>query len=327
MRIKIYNKKMEIKKIITARKYEKWPSYDLVYEWEDIFNSKLKTGFFYDCKNKLKKVPLINNLFVPKEKSFIYEMGPQIRFHIWNKKNIIPCIIDFFLKKEDLESFYHEYKKNPIVLISSKEVFQFLNDNGCPLNIAHFPLSISDIYKIDSNTSFKKIYDLVMVGRQNPVLEKYTKKYALSHPDFLYVYRKLQGKDFMYYTSDGRCLGNIDTREQYMSLLKKSRCGIYATPGIDGGEKRTNGFSQVTPRFLEMLACGCHIIARYKKNADTDFYQLKDFSPSVETYEEFEHLMDNARKEEVNINKYIEYLSNHYTSKRIETLKYILNKI
>lgn len=318
---------MEVKRIITARKYEKWPSYDLVYEWEDIFNNILKTEFFFDHKSKFKKLPLINNFFIPSKKAFVYEMGPQIKFHLWNKRNIVPCIIDFFLKKENLDIFYREYRNNPIVLISSKEVYQFLKNNNCPLNIAHLPLSISDIYKIDSNTSFKKKYDLVMVGRQNPVLEEYTKKYAFSHPDFLYVYRKLQGKDFMYYTSDGNCLGNIDTRDQYMHLLQKSRCGIYATPGIDGGEKRTNGFSQVTPRFLEMIACGCHIIARYTENADTDFYQLNNFSPSVETYEEFEHLMDNARKEDIDMKKYVEYLSNHYTSKRVETLKYIINSI
>lgn len=318
---------MEIQRILTVRKYEKWPSFDLVYEWEDIYNKLLKIDFFFDHKTKLKKIPLINNFFIPRENTFIYEMGPQTRFHIWNRKNIFPCIIDFFLKKENLNNFYHEYRKNPIVLLSSKEVFEFLQSNNCPLNIAHLPLSISDKYKIDKNTFFKKVYDLVMVGRQNPVLESYTKRYADSHPDFVYVYRKLQGSNFMYFTSDGKMLGNINTRDQYMQLLQKSRCGLYSTPGIDGGEKRTNGFNQVTPRFLELIACGCHIIARYKENADTDFYKLSDFSHSVETYEEFENLMDNARKKDIDMNKYVDYLSNHYTSNRAQMLKNIIDRL
>ena len=53
----------------------------------------------------------------------------------------------------------------------------------------------------------------------------------------------------------------LASRDGYLDSMKKSRIALYATPGIDGGEKRTNGFSQVTPRFLEMVASGCNIIA------------------------------------------------------------------
>ena len=87
----------------------------------------------------------------------------------------------------------------------------------------------------------------------------------------------------------------LASRDGYLDSMKKSRIALYATPGIDGGEKRTNGFSQVTPRFLEMVASGCNIIARYKTNADTDYYELEKFCQSINTYEEFEKEMDKCR--------------------------------
>ena len=102
--------------------------------------------------------------------------------------------------------------------------------------------------------------------------------------------------------------------------MKLAKCGLYSTPGIDGGESRTNGFSQVTPRFLELIACGCHIIARYKQNSDTDYYQLGNFSQSIDDYKSFERALDLSRDSIVDMNKYSKYLSNHYTSNRVELL-------
>lgn len=70
--------------------------------------------------------------------------------------------------------------------------------------------------------------------------------------------------------------------------MRKGKMGLYSTPGIDGDESRTKGYHQVTPRFLELVATGCHIIARYSMNSDTEYYDLKSFSENIETYEQFE---------------------------------------
>lgn len=186
-----------------------------------------------------------------------------------------------------------------MVLISSKEVYDFMKENKINLPIEHWALSISDIYRITPHTHFEKKYDLVMMGRQNPVLQSYYKKYSETHPDFTYVYRVIEknndgSRDFFYYTSNGKNLGAVNTREQFIALMRQSRCGLYGTPGIDEDEKKgsTNGFHQVTPRFLEYIASGCHILARYKRNSDTDFYGLDEFCPSIESYEQFENRMD-----------------------------------
>lgn len=151
---------MKIEKIITERGYQDWPSFDLVYEWEDIIAEKLNIPLFF--KNKfstnrfIKRIPLIKYLLCPKQNSFIFEMSPMTKYHIWNKKNIIPYIIDFYLKPEQLNEFYIQYNKNPIIFISSKEVFLFLKQQSCPLNIIHLPLSISDKYRITEQTILNK---------------------------------------------------------------------------------------------------------------------------------------------------------------------------
>ena len=244
-----------------------------------------------------------------------------------NKKCIIPNIIDFFLEKKDLPLFYSRYSNAPVVLISSKEVFDYLKAENCPIPINHLALSISDKYSITPTTKYKKEYDLIIMGRQNPILEKYIDRYAADHPDLLYVYRKFVNGEFLYYTSKGELLGNIDNREDYMNLMRKARIGIYSTPGIDGGEERTKGFNQVTPRFLEYIASGCHILARYPQNSDVDYYNLSSIAPSIDTYEQFEAQMNNAKNNEVDMKKYSEYLSHHYTSVRAKELLEIIKDL
>jgi hypothetical protein len=252
-------------------------------------------------------------------------MRTQIN-NLYNRTDILPVIVDFFVAKDYLNEFYNAYSKNPFILISSLEVFDFLNRNNCPKQIYHFPLSLPDKYKITSTTRFEKEYDLVLMGRTNPVFDDYLQRYIEKHKDFMYVYRILEGPIFNYYTSKGDLIGNIDTRESYIDLMRKSKIGFYSTPGIDGGEGRTKGFNQVTPRFLELLSCGCHVIARYKKNPDTDFYQLDKFSLNIVSYDEFEKAVDKALSTKVDMKMYSEYLENHYTSKRVELFKTILEK-
>lgn len=324
---------MELKFIGTCRKFNRWPSWDLVFEWEDILAEELNLELAFKkswYNKKLRRVPLLNMCAQHWSNTFCFEMSPGVNGpHLDNMKTVIPCIIDFFLTKESMPLFIRKYSNNRVVLLSSKECYDFVEDylkqnkiQG--FNIGHLALSISDKYVINKDTRFEKKYDLVLMGRQNPVLEGFLNQYIEKHIDLYYVYRELKDGKFNYYTNRGECLGDINTREKYMTLMRSAKCGLYSTPGIDGGEKRTNGFSQVTPRFLELIACGCHIIARYKQNSDTDYYELEQFSPSVESYEQFEQMLDKARSSEVDMQVYSSYLLKHYTSVRANQLKEIL---
>lgn len=319
---------MKLEQIISSRNYNMWPSWDLVYEWENIISERLGLSFHYEKKvmnnRYLKRIPFLLQLFQTALPAFRFDMTPNLHSQVNNRTNIIPCIVDFYLKEKQLKNFYNCYKKNKVVLVSNREVYDYLKSINCPLNIQHLALSISDIYRIDSTTRFEKKYDLVMMGRQNPILKKFVDEYAAKHRDFKYVYRIQNDGVFNYYTSDGDCLGDINTRDKYIKLMQSARVGLYSTPGIDGGEVKTNGFSQVTPRFLELIACGCHVLARYKNNSDTQYYELEKFSPILSTYDEFEDAMDKRLRTEVSMKDYSDYLSKHYTSVRCQELNNLI---
>lgn len=323
---------MDLKYIITSRDYNNWPSWDLVYEWEDAIRQYLEIDYIYNKRIRynrfVRRLSFLSSMLITNKNSLLFEMNSKRIGHGDNKNNIVPWIIDFFDRNQkDLHSFYEHYNNHCLVLISSKEAFEFLRSANCPLNINHLPLSIPDIYKIKSSSRFEKKYDLVMMGRQNPVLEGWAKEYSQKHPAFYYVYRILKDGKFNYFTSRGEHLGDINTRGGYISLMRQARVGLYSTPGIDGGETRTNGFNQVTPRFLELIACGCHVIARYTNNPDTDYFGLNKFCPNISSYKEFESRLDDVLDKDVDMHSYSEYLSRHYTSQRCEELKNILYQI
>ncbi len=323
---------MEIKTILSLRKLTTWPSFDLVKEWEDILakelNVSIKNEKLLLYNRIINNHPTLFKLFNTRKTALVFEISDYRSSLRNNLENIIPCIIDFYTKDNKiLSEIYKQYNRNPIVLISSKEAYEFLKQKECPLNIAHFPLSISNKYRITPETRFDKKYDLVIAGRPNPVLTDFVIRYAQSHQHFRYIYRKMEGGKFYYYTSDNEIIGNINTREQYINLLRASRIGIYATPGIDGGEKRTNGFNQVTPRLFELICAGCHILARYPKNADTDYFQIDSLCPSIENYTQFEQLVDKYRETECDMQVYSNYIEHHYTSKRVSLLCDILKNV
>lgn len=320
---------MKLDTILTKRNYETWPSWDLVYEWEDQIAEELKLPLTNDRRylhNKYVRVwPLVSHLLGTSKNAFIFDMNPE-RFHSYNRRNIVPCIIDFYPTEVQMHVFERDYKRNPVVCISSKEVYDWLKGNHCKLNLAHLALSISDKYAITPQTKFDKPYDLIVMGMPNKVLNNYLERYVKTHPDLYYVYRIQKGGQFMYYTSRGECLGDINTRDKYVNLMRKSRCALYSTPGIDG-RRKTNGFNQVTPRFLEFISAGCHVISRYEKNSDTDFYEMDKLSMHAKTFEDFERALDYARSRDVDMAVYSEYLAKHYTSARANQLKNILEGI
>lgn len=112
-----------------------------------------------------------------------------------------------------------------------------------------------------------------------------------------------------------------------MKLVSQSKVAVYTTPGIDESRFNANGWNQVTPHFLEEIAGQCHIIARYPDNAETRWYEISKICKNVESYEQFEEFMDIYIQEDVDLNLYKEYLKKHFTSRRVELLKDIIEKI
>jgi hypothetical protein len=329
---------MKLKRILTDRHFQNWPSWHIVYEWENELSNSLnlplknspliKNHFIYRnfkrIDNKLFKGKLdffLNSILVSKcEYSLYFEMFLQYHKRFSSSRKVIPVIVDFW-EKSNIELFKRIYADCPFLLITSLEVLNFLKENHIKNKLIHFPMSLPSIYKLMPNQIFEKKYDIVLGGRINVVLLDYLKQYEILHPEIEYLHQ-IQHEGELYYVSNKRgIVGNFHTRSEYMNLIKSAKVAFYSTPGMDGGEKRTNGFNPVTPRFFELLSAGCHVIARYPKNIETDYYKLETICLSVTSYADFENQLNIALIADPPTKKNAEYLNNHYTTSQIEILK------
>lgn len=325
---------MKIEKILTKRTNSGNYAQPIIYEWEDVmakeFNATID-GYhsFYRLVNHFN---IHNSLLGPSKDTFRFVNNGRDYDEPMNNKHVVPCIIDFFEKGEQLQEFYKKHSGNKLVLLSSPFDYHYLKANNCPLNIYPFPYSLSDKWAITDKKVEKK-YDIVLTGRQDPLLYSFFKEYVRKHPDVIYVKR---GQDLEndskktkeYYVNGKECIGAIDTREEFMQLQAQGKATLYGVQGYLEGF--TKGFYHMTPHFLEIIACGCHVMAHYptgEEGVDPQYYEFDKFSPSIETYEAFESAMNKALCTEVDYDMYSSYLKKHYTSSRVKELKNVLSSL
>ncbi len=324
-----------IERLITSREMSHELYMDLIYEWEDEFKRNLSIPFFYERSFRgrrwvlkiIDKFPFFSFLLLPKQQSFIFELSDYRQNCLNNASNIIPCIVDFYVNDSGLDYFVRMHRNNRVVFVTSRQAYDYLSTKHLPFVVKHLPLSLPSKYKITPLSHFEKKYDLLIIGRPNPVLLSFVERYAALNADFLYVYRKSVEGHYTYFSNHGECLGNKDNRSDYFNLLREAKVCLYSTSGMDNDKCQTNGYHQVTPRFFEMLASGCHVIARYERNSDTDYYEMSKYWPSVENYEQFSDYLDSYLRESPNMDFYSKYLANHYTEVRIELVKRTLKGI
>ena len=194
-----------------------------------------------------------------------------------------------------------------------------------------FAYSLSDKYAL-KYMNLEKKYDIVLTGRQDPLLYSFFKKYVKSHPNVSYVKR---GKDIendknksqSYYLNGKELISDLKSREDFIKLQAQGKVTLYSTQGYDNN---TKDFFHMTPHFLEIIASGSHVLLHYptdERGTDAKFYEFAKFSPSIETYEEFERAMDHALSTEINKEMYTKYLKKHYTSTRVKELLEIIKNI
>jgi hypothetical protein len=328
---------MQVNKILSARFSENWPSYHLIYEWEDVFSDKLSIPIVsneqlhhyflkkFRVNNKYlnfffnRGIALVSRLrtIINHGNVLVFELAPSFTIH----EKSVPFLIDFW-KQTDLDSFFRFYRDCPLVLISSIEVFNYLKLNKCPLNIFHLPLSLPDKYCLNVGTSYEKKHSIIFAGRANKLLMNYMKEFEKKFPDIEFL-QQIEVNTELYYSSNKTgVIGKFHSRSEYMALLRSCKISFYSTPGIDGGEVRTGGFNPVTPRFLELLSAQCLIMGRYPKNEETEFYELEKVCPNINSYQDFEfYLLKYIEQDGFPFDQYSQILSKHYTSKRVESFK------
>lgn len=323
---------MEVRQVFTRRSVGRHNyAQPIIFEWEDEIARTLSIPvvnypLYYRGINRFNIHP---PFIEPNKDSFRFVVNGKDYDEPMNSKHIIPCVIDFFERDEHLQEFYKKHSNNKIVLLSSPFDYAYLKRHNCPLHIGLFAYSLSDKYAI-SEKNIEKKYDIVLTGRQDPLLYSFFKEYVSTHPSVTYVKRGIgiendTNKNKEYYVNGQECLGAIESREDFMKLQAQGRATLYGVQGyLEGFSK---GFYHMTPHFLEIIACRCHVLAHYpsgEDGTDAQYYEFEKFSPSIETYEEFESAMDKALKTDVDINLYSSYLKKHYTSKRVKDLKEML---
>lgn len=333
---------MQISKIYSNRKTNSEVYSDLIYEWEDDLSNKLNISITsYSSKKariirgifRLLRYLKLNTAFQKldslrstKLMTFVFEIHPRSSFSFQVFSNKVPYIIDFDLDV-NLDVFYSVYKNCKLILISSLEAFIYLKNKNCPLNIAHLPLSISDRYKIDFDLKTNKEFD-VIVARSDKVFMEYLNTFSLEYPDFEYVVRKWEGnqlyKKNIYVSNKKGILGEFSDRKSYITLLKKAKVALYATPGFDENSERF--MHHITPSLFEFVTSGCRIMARYPNNAETEYFKLEELSPPIESYDQFKESLSFFLEDKSN--EYLKtsqnFLQNINTSNQITKLELIL---
>lgn len=284
-------------RILSRRKFEHRTFWQLVFEWEDELHRSLSLPVATPGKASWFArygLNMFRSLLPMRSGNLIFEMkAAPINYGRRGPGDVV-VMVDYFLDSEETARFLKSVRGQRLVLITSKEAHEFiLAHGGDPKQIRHWALSLPDKYAVTPDTTFEKEYDVVFIGRTSQEFQDYLERYQAEHGQLRVLHRRIENRKYNYYTPDGEFAVNADDREGYWELLRKTRVLLYLTPGM-GGEKATNGFSQVTPRFLEALSAGCNIIMKYPDNADTRYYELDSFSPSVDTYEEFERQMTKA---------------------------------
>lgn len=323
-----------------SRRNSKWQNYAqaIIYEWEDIISREWH-------------IPVVNLSPSIITKAF-RRIGIEITIHfsnsirfvvngkdydcLMNDSHIVPCIIDFCEIQDQLQEFYRKHSKNKIVLLSTPFDYQYLKKNNCPIPIGLFAYSLPDDCLLEENCKVEKKYDIVLTGRQDPLLYSFFVEYVNKHPEVTYVKRG-QGleNDFQktkgYFLNGKDYIGDVETREEFINLQSQGRVTLYGLQGYEKGLCGDGiGFYHVTPHFLEIIACASHVIAHYpsgEDGIDAQYYEINKFSPSIENYPDFEVAMDNALNTEIDLKMYSAYLKKHYTSVRAKQLKKILESL
>lgn len=327
---------MKLNKIISQRRYSLYPSFKIVYEWEDILADSLNLKIVKENNFKFKifrrfenngLVDFYHNMVIKKEEiSLRFVMNARKEKLCILDKNTIPVIIDFWLTEKDLSAFYDAYRFCPLVLVTNLEVYEFLKSHDCPLKVEHWPLSYPDKYRMEENETLKKEYDFCIFGRPNPFFVRLLDEYSNRHQEFTYIMNNGDINHRVYITNKGDVVAEDTGRQSYLDMISRTKITCYTTPGLDEAKKETASFNQITPRLFEMLSNECFVIGHYPNSSDVNYYKIHDIVPNVNNYDEFEYVLDKMLKSTFEKTKIRDFLNKNYTSTRIPMLKDTLEK-
>ena len=269
-----------IRSIITSRYSSNWPTWQMVYEWEDIFATILEVP--------LKPLDERCSVGDPDYGEGCYDLmffllAEDLR-HCEENRQIIPIVMDLW--RNDFNDFLQRAGRFPLIFVTSLQAFRELS----PLlhNLCYLPFCLADQY-LNLNLPFKDI-DVIHYGRRNPLLDRYMATFLDRYPATSYVTTEVisnGGRKVFFISNHGGVLTESDTRTSFMSILSRSKVSLVSTVGMDGS-RETGGIDPVSPRFYESLAAGCRLLGRIPDNSEFRESGMNRLCRHVDSYDNFE---------------------------------------
>lgn len=280
--------------IVSERSYRHWPSYHVVYEWEDILaqqgiNLVIRSNdLFHKVYRRVNRI-LRNRIkpqFSVKGKKYNIRWIMNARgYKEYTETNSVPIFLDFPV--DMVSEINQATAKLPFYWVTCMDIYEKLIEAGSE-NVHFIPLSISDKYR--TGRVPEKSIDVIQFGRKNPKLHEYMLEYCKEKPGTEYVYQTEDGSLTYVSTTRGN-LGKFDRREEYFQMMSACRVSLVSSPGMDNS-RDFGGIDFITPRFYESAVNYCYMIGRYTDNEEARVIGINRLCPCIENYSEFKTILE-----------------------------------
>lgn len=304
----------QIRSIITTRFSNLWPTWQMVHEWEDIFADELGAGL----KPVSERCMVTDPEYGPLSYDLMFlQLADELAYYEGNRR-LIPIVMDLW--GDDFDRFQQRAAAFPLVYLTSLQAYREMMGRGVD-NVRYLPFSVADRY-LSWELSDKDI-DIIHFGRRNPLLEGYMARLLERYPQIHYVTTDPdeEGKKVFIHSNRYGVLGESDSRDRFMHVLARSRISLVSTVGMDGS-RSTGGIDPVSPRFLESMAAGCHLVGRIPENSEFAQLGVAPFCHHVNSYEEFEtKILELLAGKGPDLEAYRRCLERHLTSLRVAQVR------
>lgn len=268
-----------IRSIITTRYRSTWPTWQMVHEWEDILCRVLAVPLRPIGETCM--MPASNALPLNFDLIFL-QLAAELRYYAHNPQ-LIPIVMDLW--RDDFDDFAIHAASFPLVFVCNVQAFQELAPRLD--NLRYLPFTLADQYF--NQPLPPKDIDIIQYGRRNPLLDTFMTCLLEKHPDIHYVTTEAfeDEKKVRIYSNKLGCIGESDSRSRFMDIVFRSRISLVSTVGMDDS-RDTGGIDPVSPRFIESLAAGCHLVGRIPDAEEFAATGIGRLCHHVETYPQFE---------------------------------------
>lgn len=268
-----------IRAIITTRFCNRWPTWQMVHEWEDIIAARLGVPLKPSGESCMVSDPDYG------EQSYdlmFLQLASELRYYEYNPK-IIPIVMDLW--RDDFNDFRQRAGSFRLVFVSNLQAFQELVPE-LP-NLRYLPFSLADQY-LDWRLPPKDI-DVIQYGRRNPLLDSYMSSFLERYPATRYVTTEASddGLKVLIQSNQDGLIAESDTRATFMNILGRCKVSLVSTVTMDGS-RDTGGIDPVSPRFYESMAAGCYLVGRIPDNDEFRESGINQFCRHVGNYNDFE---------------------------------------